>query len=165
MSTTSKSGGTTASNKRGAKPKPPRGEPRQPLSPTPPRDLAASPRAKAIYKRLAAELAVEGYVCQADWRTVALAARTEAHAEAIELAVSQLTSLVTLTKSGEKIHPLVAELRSVRASLAAIYGSLFLTPRSRSSSRLTADSGRLTGAKPAEDEFDQFMAKGGGANG
>lgn len=138
-----------------------RAAPREPLSAELPQELHGEKEASKIYKRLAEELALEGHVCQADWRTVALLARTEARFGRVRKEVDKLASLVTGNErgKGEKLHPLVQEADRLTELLHKLYGSLFLTPRSRSASRLTAESARQTGA-PAPDEMDEFIVAG-----
>jgi phage terminase small subunit len=127
----------------------PKAQPRSPLTPDAPKELTG--RARAIYRKLAEELALEGYVCQSDWRTVALTAKTEAHAERIESAMED----EELVGKDGRLHPLALELRQVRAQLAQLYGALFLTPRSRSSSRMTEQVARQAGAR--SDTLSEFL--------
>lgn len=136
----------------GPKPKP-KGKPRAALSADAPKEMKG--RARQLYLKLSRDLIAEGYACQADARVVALAAKTEAHAERLENAVDALGELVVFSTGGQKIHPLVAELRAVRSQLANIYGALFLTPRARSSSRMTESMARAAATK--SDDLEDFL--------
>lgn len=137
---------------RGPKPRP-KLVPCERLGAEAPRELRG--RARAIYKVLAEELAAEGFAWRCDWRAVALTARAEALAERLEDEVSRLDSLAVETRTTTRVHPLVAELRAAQAQLAALYGALLLTPRSRSASRLTESQFRQAGKRG--DELEEFL--------
>lgn len=131
----------------GRKPQP-KAEPRAPLTDSVPRDLRG--RARDIYRALARELITEGYACRCDWRAVALAAKTEAHAERLE------AELEGSVMSGGRLHPAVKELRAVRGQLVTIYSQLLITPRGRVASRMTESQARSAGAK--QDKLEEFLS-------
>src|SRR5262245_38210951 len=142
---------------RGPKPKS-RAVPRAPLGDDVPKELTG--RARQIYRALAKELTVEGYACRCDWRAVALVARTEALAERLEAEAAALASFVVVTDKGQRVHPLVVELRAVRAQLAGLYSQLLISPKARVSSRVSEDQQRQAfrrGFSAADDELQQFI--------
>lgn len=136
--------------KRGPKPAP-LASPRVALSADVPRSLKGDIRRR--YAALAAELAAEGYACQCDWRTVAMAAKTEAHLDRLEKEIGQLDSLTVVTEKGIRLHPLLVELRATRSQLASLYGLLFLQPKARATSRISPE--RMRGQ--AVDELGEFL--------
>jgi phage terminase small subunit len=131
----------------------PKAAPRSPLTARVPPGLTGA--AAAHYRTLARDLAAEGYACQADWRTVAVCATTQAHADRLAKEVDALTSLTTTSREGETVHALVRELRAVRNQLAAMYAQLLLTPRSRSASRMTEAQARQAATRT--DSLEEFL--------
>ncbi len=138
---------------RGVKPQP-KPKPRSALTGKVPAGLSAE--AARIYKALAAELAVEGYAAQTDWRTVAMVANAEADVKKMEEEVGGLSSFMTVGSAGQSsVHPLVKELRTQRAALANLYGALLMTPRSRSSAKITEQQARTAASKG--DSLEDFL--------
>lgn len=125
--------------------------PREPLQATPPAALRLAGRAKLIYREVAERLIAEGFSSAADARTVALAATGAALAERLQAEVDALPALVT---ADGKTHPLLGELRQVRGQLSTLYGSLFMTPRSRSAARVTEQQFRQAAGG---DELERFL--------
>lgn len=143
---------------RGPKPTTRRLAPRDPLPVDPPAELRLAGRAKTVYRQLAQRLAVEGYVGAADARLVGLAAATVLSVERLENEVASLAELTVVGSQGQtRPHPLLAELRSERRELAALLHGLFMSPRSRSASRLS--EAQLRQAQ-APDEFTAFLSEG-----
>ena len=145
---------------RGPKAKP-KLEPRELLRPEPPTELKLSDEAVAVYRELAERLATEGFASQADARTVGITARTVALVDRIEAEIDQLDELTITTDKGQvKPHPLIGMLRAEKSKLADLLGALLLTPRSRSSVRLT--EAQMRGAarsKPQESKLGKFASK------
>lgn len=131
--------------------------PRDPLKPKPPAELNLSRDATIIYRSLARQLQVEGFASQADSRTVALAATSAAIVERLQGEVDKLTSLVVTGSQGQtRPHPLLAELRAEKSKLADFLGALLLTPRSRSSVRLSQSQARLADTMQG-DPLEEFL--------
>src|SRR5262245_45085754 len=131
-------------------------QPRQPLSARVPAGVEGE-EVKARYERLAADLAVEGYVSQSDWRVVLLLARVEAYHDRLERELEGLPALTVAAPGGRsRPHPLLGEARAVRAQLQSLYGALLMTPRSRSASRLSVEAARHVGVQPP-DELDEYL--------
>lgn len=98
----------------------------------PPR-LGTEPE-RAAYLRIRADLARTGFAQRCDLEQVVLLCRRLARAERLSLEVSQLASMML----GDKIHPLVGELRALETAIQSSLGALCLCPRARSSSRAKA---------------------------
>lgn len=132
-------------------------KPREPLAATPPAELKLSGRAKQIYSQFAKRLRAEGFASAADARTVALASMSAALVERMEEEVAALSSLTVHGSTGQtRPHPLLGELRSERAHLASLLGALFMTPRARSSARMTEAQMRGRVEEPEGDESKYF---------
>lgn len=121
--------------------------PRQPLTTEPPAELKLSRRAKVIYRDIARTVQAEGFASQCDARTVANCAQA---GELVERLEQELANLPGLLLPSGKVHPLVAELKNARTQYHSLLGALLLTPRSRSSSRLTEAAARAAAARGAE---------------
>ena len=134
--------------KRGPKPKP-RLRPRHLLEEDIPPGLTA--RGEAHYRKISASVRAEGYASIIDTRAVALAAECAATVDQLTEAVSKLPSVVNA--AGE-VHPLIRELRSQRTQLQSFLGALLMTPRARSSSRLSQEQLRT----PEGDDLGDFLA-------
>lgn len=141
---------------RGPKPAPKR-QPREPLTTTPPRGLKGEARKE--YVRLAEELVQEGYACQVDSRAVAMAAKSFVLLERVEDAVAALPSLTVATRNGERPHPLLGELRALRGQLQSLLGALFMTPRARSSSRISEELARQAASRARQGGKAEGLAR------
>lgn len=135
--------------KRGPKPKP-RLRPRHLLEEEIPPGMTE--RGAAHYRKISAGVRAEGYASVIDTRAVALAAECAATVDQLTEAVSKLPSLIN-GATGE-VHPLVKELRSHRTQLQGFLGALLMTPKSRSSSRLSQEQLRT----PEGDDLGDFLA-------
>ena len=100
------------------------------LPETPP-SLLATDAERAAWVRIRADLARSGFAQRCDLEQVLLLCRRLARAEILSHEVSQLTSMML----GDKIHPLVGELRALETAIQSSLGALCLAPRARSSSR------------------------------
>ncbi len=138
---------------KGVKPRP-KAQPRAILGMRVPAGL--SKEEAKVYKALTRELVIEGYVCQIDWRVVALVAKAEVSVSRMEAEASALESFVSLGSAGQAtVHPIVKELRTQRGALADLYAILLMTPRSRSSAKITEQQ-RATAASKS-DELEEFL--------
>ncbi len=103
------------------------------LPESPPTILGTEPE-RAAYLRIRADLARSGFSQRCDLEQVVLLCRRLSRGERLTHEVNQLTSLML----GDKIHPIVSELRSLETAIQSSLGSLCLAPRARSSSRAQA---------------------------
>lgn len=138
--------------KRGPKPKP-RLRPRHLLEEEIPPGLTE--RAQEHYRRISSGVRAEGYASVIDTRAVVLAAECAATVDQLTEAVSKLPSVVN-PATGE-VHPLIRELRAQRAQLQGFLGALLMTPKARSSSRLSQEQLRT----PEGDDLGDFLASEG----
>ena len=100
------------------------------LPETPP-TLLGNDGERAAYLRIRGDLARTGFAQRCDLEQVLLLCRRMARAERLTLEVSQLASMML----GDKIHPLIGELRALETAIQSSLGALCLAPRARSSSR------------------------------
>lgn len=121
------------------------------LSFDPPESLVSDSERKA-WHRLRSDLARVGGSHKCDSEQVALLARRIARAEMLSIVANQLVSPML----GEKIHPILSELRALESGIQSSLGSMNLTPRSRSVSRsgsaMAQDASRL-----ANDEQKELL--------
>ena len=103
------------------------------LPETPPTLLGTEPE-RAAWVRVRADLARSGFAQRCDMEQVLLLCRRMARAEKLSHEVNQLASMML----GDKIHPLVGELRALESAIQSSLGALCLAPRARSSSRAKA---------------------------
>jgi hypothetical protein len=101
------------------------------ILPVTPPDLLTGPGERAAWVRIRGDLARSGFSQRCDLEQVVLLCRRLARAERLTLEVSQLPSLML----GERLNPLVGELRALESGIQSSLGSLCLLPRARSSSR------------------------------
>jgi phage terminase small subunit len=102
----------------------------------PPADAVLSTRGKKIYRELAERLAEAGYARRPDASAVAMTASALDLLRRLQAELAKVQSLVT--GDGEPIG-LLRELRQQNILTQSLLGSLLLTPRSRSSSRMSKD--------------------------
>ena len=103
------------------------------LPETPP-TLLGNDGERAAWVRIRGDLARSGFSQRCDLEQVVLLCRRLARAERLTLEVSQLASMMM----GERLHPLVGELRALESAIQSSLGALCLCPRARSSSRAKA---------------------------
>ena len=89
---------------------------------------------RAAYLRIRGDLARTGFAQRCDLEQVLLLCRRMARAEKLSHEVSQLDSMMM----GDRLHPLVSELRALETAVQSSLGALCLAPRARSSSRAKA---------------------------
>ena len=100
------------------------------LPETPP-SLLGNDGERAAYLRIRGDLARTGFAQRCDLEQVLLLCRRMARAEKLSHEVSQLDSMMM----GDRLHPLVSELRALETAVQSSLGALCLAPRARSSSR------------------------------
>ena len=104
------------------------------ILPQDPPTLLGTDAERAAYLRIRGDLARTGFGQKCDIEQVLLLCRRLARAERLTLEVSQLASMMM----GERLHPLVGELRALESAIQSSLGALCLCPRARSSSRAKA---------------------------
>ena len=100
---------------------------------TPPDSLTGAGE-RAAWVRIRGDLARSGFAQRCDLEQVLLLCRRMARAEKLAHEVNQLASMMM----GERLHPLVGELRALESAIQSSLGALCLAPRARSSSRAKA---------------------------
>ena len=106
------------------------------ILPVTPPDLLTGPGERAAWVRIRGDLARSGFSQRCDLEQVVLLCRRLARAERLTLEVSQLASMMM----GERLHPLVGELRALESAIQSSLGACCLCPRARSSSRAKASA-------------------------
>ena len=105
------------------------------LPETPP-PLLGTDAERAAYSRIRGDLARSGFAQRCDLEQVLLLCRRMARAERLTLEVNALPTMML----GDKIHPLIGELRALESAIQSSLGALCLAPRARSSSRAKASA-------------------------
>ena len=91
---------------------------------------------RLAYSRIRADLARTGFAQRCDLEQVVLLCRRLARAERLTNEANSLPSMML----GDKIHPLIGELRALETAVQSSLGALCLAPRARSSSRAKASA-------------------------
>ena len=104
------------------------------ILPQDPPTLLGTDAERLAYSRIRADLGRSGFAQACDLEQVLLLCRRLARAERLTHEASQLTSMML----GDKIHPILAELRALESAIQSSLGAMCLCPRARSSSRAKA---------------------------
>ena len=105
---------------------------------TPPDSLTGAGE-RAAWVRIRGDLARSGFAQRCDLEQVLLLCRRMARAERLTHEANALPSMML----GDKIHPLIGELRALETAIQSSLGALCLCPRARSSSRAKASEVEL----------------------
>jgi DNA transposition AAA+ family ATPase len=103
----------------------------------PPADCCLTTRGKKIYRDLATRLSEAGYARKPDTNAVAM---TAAALDLLRRLQDELGHLPSLVDADGQPVGLLRELRQQNILVQSLLGSLLLTPRSRSSSRMSKDT-------------------------
>jgi len=119
----------------------------------PPADAVLTARGKKIYRTLAERMIETGFAKKPDADAVAMTAAAIDLLRRLQAELGNLESLVDL--DGQPVGVL-RELRQQNILVQSLLGSLLLTPRSRSSSRMTKDT-LDTKPRTAEEDRDDIL--------
>ena len=119
----------------------------------PPKDAMLSPRGKKIYRELAERLAETGYAKRPDADAVAM---TAAAIDLLRRLQGELANLESLVDADGQPVGLLRELRQQNILTQSLLGSLLLTPRSRSSTRMAKEN-MNDKPKTAEEDRDEIL--------
>lgn len=109
---------------------------------------------RAAYSRIRGDLARVGFAQRCDIEQVLLLCRRLARAERLSHEVGLLGTLMM----GERLHPLVGELRALETAIQSSLGALCLAPRARSSSRAkAAEVGLEAEMTPAQAKLMRYL--------
>ena len=104
--------------------------------PEEPPPLLGTEGERAAYLRIRGDLARSGFAQRCDLEQILLLCRRMARAERMTHEANSLPSMML----GDKIHPLIGELRALETAVQSSLGALCLAPRARSSSRAKASA-------------------------
>ena len=104
------------------------------ILPQDPATLLGTDAERAAYLRIRGDLARTGFAQRCDLEQVLLLCRRMGRAERLTHEANALPSMML----GDKLHPLIGELRALETAIQSSLGALCLAPRARSSSRAKA---------------------------
>ena len=104
------------------------------ILPQDPPTLLGNDGERAAYLRIRGDLARSGFAQRCDLEQVLLLCRRMGRAERLTHEANALPSMML----GDKLHPLIGELRALETAIQSSLGALCLCPRARSSSRAKA---------------------------
>jgi hypothetical protein len=92
-----------------------------------------------------------GFGGQSDLMVVILACRIAVRADLLRKSLEGLTDLLIPGQRGAQIHPVVQELSRTESRLKDVLAALYLSPRTRGSSKLPVNlEAEISGSQPEE---------------
>jgi hypothetical protein len=120
----------------------------QPGGPLPPMPASLKGKEKAYYKTLVEHMELVGVGGYADQLLVIQTAKLMARKDRVEAEVSKLKSVTVIQPSGTMaVHPAAVELDRLESKLKDHFAGLYLTPRTRGSTKLSRNEKGMAGQK------------------
>jgi hypothetical protein len=104
------------------------------------------------YKWIVPAMQEVGFGGQSDLMVVILACRIAVRADLLRKSLEGLTDLLIPGQRGAQIHPVVQELSRTESRLKDVLAALYLSPRTRGSSKLPVNLEAEISGNPAEEQ-------------
>lgn len=130
----------------------------RPGGPLPSKGPGLSKQENAHYKAFLAALDAVGMAGKADLQMVLLAARLAARADRFRAVEAGLPDVTVRNSAGAlTMHPVYAELSRTESRLRDTLAALYLTPRARGSTKLSADQRAQASAPPMSEDEERLL--------